>query len=45
MSTNTLTFRVTAENDNTELKCRSSNPWFSGHIIEDKRIIHVACKY
>lgn len=44
-TTSILTLRVTSENDNSELTCRSSNPWFSGGAIDDKRIIRVACKY
>lgn len=45
MTTSTLTFRVTPENDNSELTCRASNPWFTAKSVEDKRIIHVACAY
>ncbi|KAL5283451.1 hypothetical protein ACFFRR_005995 [Megaselia abdita] len=41
-TTSILTLKVTSENDNSELTCRSSNPWFSGGAIEDKRIIRVA---
>ncbi|XP_030244224.1 uncharacterized protein LOC115564254 [Drosophila navojoa] len=42
ITTSILTLKVTAENDNAELTCRASNPWFSGGAIEDKRIIRVA---
>lgn len=35
---------VSAENNNAELLCRASNPWFPSDTIEDKRIISVACK-
>lgn len=35
---------VAPENDDAELVCRASNPWFPSDIIEDKRIINVACK-
>lgn len=45
ITTSILTLKVTAENDNAELTCRATNPWFSGGAIEDKRIIRVACKY
>lgn len=37
---------VAPENDDAELVCRASNAWFgSNDIIEDKRIINVACKF
>lgn len=36
---------VAAENNDAELVCRASNPWFPNDTIEDKRIISVACKY
>ncbi|KAM7361861.1 motor axon guidance molcule sidestep isoform 3-T3 [Cochliomyia hominivorax] len=42
ITTSILTLKVTSENDNAELTCRASNPWFSGGAIEDKRIIRVA---
>ncbi|XP_046869638.1 nephrin isoform X4 [Drosophila willistoni] len=42
ITTSTLTLKVTSENDNAELTCRATNPWFSGGAIEDKRIIRVA---
>ncbi|XP_030369687.1 nephrin [Scaptodrosophila lebanonensis] len=42
ITTNILTLKVTSENDNAELTCRATNPWFSGGAIEDKRIIRVA---
>ncbi|XP_065372500.1 uncharacterized protein side isoform X2 [Calliphora vicina] len=42
VTTSILTLKVTSENDNAELTCRASNPWFSGGAIEDKRIIRVA---
>ncbi|XP_055908823.1 hemicentin-1 isoform X2 [Eupeodes corollae] len=42
LTTSILTLKVTSENDNSELTCRASNPWFSGGAIEDKRIIRVA---
>jgi len=45
ITTSILTLKVTSENDNAELTCRATNPWFSGGAIEDKRIIRVACKY
>ncbi|CAD6993844.1 unnamed protein product [Ceratitis capitata] len=41
-TTSILNLKVTSENDNAELMCRASNPWFSGSAIEDKRIIRVA---
>lgn len=44
ITTSILTLKVTSENDNAELTCRATNPWFSGGAIEDKRIIRVACK-
>uniref|UniRef100_A0A1B0GE06 Ig-like domain-containing protein n=1 Tax=Glossina morsitans morsitans TaxID=37546 RepID=A0A1B0GE06_GLOMM len=42
VTTSILTLKVTSENNNAELTCRSSNPWFSGSIVEDKRVIRVA---
>ncbi|XP_017847434.1 sialoadhesin isoform X1 [Drosophila busckii] len=42
ITTSILTLKVTSENDNAELTCRATNPWFSGGAIEDKRIIRVA---
>ncbi|XP_032596074.1 nephrin isoform X2 [Drosophila grimshawi] len=42
ITTSILTVKVTSENDNAELTCRATNPWFSGGAIEDKRIIRVA---
>lgn len=36
---------VAPENDDAELVCRGSNAWFPADIIEDKRIINVACKF
>ncbi|XP_055373639.1 B-cell receptor CD22 [Condylostylus longicornis] len=42
ITTSILTLRVTSDNNNAELTCRASNPWFSGGSIEDKRIISVA---
>ncbi|XP_037943926.1 hemicentin-1 [Teleopsis dalmanni] len=42
ITTSILTLKVTSENDNGELVCRASNPWFSGGAIEDKRVIRVA---
>lgn len=44
ITTSILTLKVTSENDNAELTCRATNPWFSGGAIDDKRIIRVACK-
>ncbi|XP_053970042.1 hemicentin-1 [Anastrepha ludens] len=41
-TTSILNLKVTSDNDNAELTCRASNPWFSGSAIEDKRIIRVA---
>lgn len=40
-----ITLMVVAENNDAELVCRASNPWFPNDTIEDKRIISVACKY
>lgn len=40
-----ITLMVAAENNDAELVCRASNPWFPNDTIEDKRIISVACKY
>ncbi|KAH8417802.1 hypothetical protein KR222_006040, partial [Zaprionus bogoriensis] len=42
ITTSILTLKVTSENDNAELTCRATNPWFSGGAIDDKRIIRVA---
>lgn len=44
MTVSILNLKVAAENDGAELICKSTNPWFSGGAIEDKRIISVACK-
>ncbi|XP_055324550.1 B-cell receptor CD22 [Sitodiplosis mosellana] len=37
-----VTLTVAPENNDAELVCRASNPWFPSDIIEDKRIINVA---
>uniref|UniRef100_A0AAG5CS19 Ig-like domain-containing protein n=1 Tax=Anopheles atroparvus TaxID=41427 RepID=A0AAG5CS19_ANOAO len=42
LTSSILTLRVSAGNDGAELTCRASNAWFSGGVIEDKRIISVA---
>lgn len=39
-----VTLTVAPENNDAELVCRASNPWFPSDIIEDKRIINVACE-
>lgn len=40
-----LMLNVEAEDDGKDLVCRADNPRYPGGSTEDRRQIHVACKY